>query len=939
MHLLVRPQDHVVLGVSWSSNVTLTVDAQGVGVLAATGADARLVVVFPPSGGSLTLPVHGTLSATSRLAFRLPSGARVPLTVAGVLAAVGTTAPILASSSHPPGVRDTAVELPWRVVFVPRGRAGDAEVVCLHADPVSSSSVRRVWRTRIVQPSGAGSFSTDLNLTGVDDVSAATADPQDEHGNTILLPLPRSDRRLLVANASCSPAVSDHLELSSLGGTLSAWGDWANFQWDHHALFGRDVRVRTLARGWLYPFGHRATYVQYTERVIDPAMGDAAILRTQWVLTITDPLRPPPGDTAFRRQFPFDDVRITRRSFADLQPADWQNFPAPNGPPTYFRVTASDGQAVRFPIECETPDGVVHLAVPLLFVADLSPASASLTSPRLAEQLRTFYGEQVVPLPGLSLDLVRSDTVPAAAHEASVVSTSSVLQRAAGDVHEVHSVTIAGGLASDGFRPRFTRMEVALPALRSLLGDAAKRQVTYAQQFLDHGPAQDLVLKLVAPIAIDFTRSVHKAGGLAALNYTTDALSRTLGPVNLAATPNPLSGITDSRKLFSDTATILGFRLIDLIGPTLTIPPQITSLPTPGTVPSIQMVWQNVPLTSRPPFIADADGTLTIQITSSPGGTEVMSTVTNFSLLLPPGKPILELHFRAVKYHQRDAQPPTLDLEGVKAVFHGELQLLEALQEKVDIAGAGKYVDVTSDSVTVHYSLPLRSIAAGAFTLRNVVLNASMVAPFDGSRPLTVTLGFSTRANPFQLGVLVFGGGGYIDVSLDHNGLQRLEVALEFGAFVAVDFLIASGEVHALGAVRLALEADRSVAVTGYLRLGGRVEVLGLLSVSIELRIELAYQSSRKALVGRARLVIEVDLTLWSDRVTIDSGEWVLAGGAAGGAAHSADEHVASPLLASAHPTLAPAAADVGLATWHRYRKAFGLGDATEIQLATGGQS
>ena len=132
--------------------------------------------------------------------------------------------------------------------------------------------------------------------------------------------------------------------------------------------------------------------------------------------------------------------------------------------------------------------------------------------------------------------------------------------------------------------------------------------------------------------------------------------------------------------------------------------------------------------------------------------------------------------------------------------------------------------------------------------------------------------------------------------------------------------MIASGEVHALGGVRFVLERDGAVTVTGYLRIGGSVEVLGLLTVSIELCLSLTYKSERNALVGRATLVIEIDLTLWSDSVELDSGEWVLAG----------DEE-RFQALAGADPA---AFADEGLARWRSYRAAFADETADALAIA-----
>jgi hypothetical protein len=81
----------------------------------------------------------------------------------------------------------------------------------------------------------------------------------------------------------------------------------------------------------------------------------------------------------------------------------------------------------------------------------------------------------------------------------------------------------------------------------------------------------------------------------------------------------------------------------------------------------------------------------------------------------------------------------------------------------------------------------------------------------------------------------------------------------------------------------------------------------------VELRIELSYQSESKALVGRATLVVEIDLTLWSDSVELDSGQWVLAGGTS-----PVEEVFAFAALAGADEELDP-----GLQRWKDYRAAF----------------
>jgi hypothetical protein len=174
-----------------------------------------------------------------------------------------------------------------------------------------------------------------------------------------------------------------------------------------------------------------------------------------------------------------------------------------------------------------------------------------------------------------------------------------------------------------------------------------------------------------------------------------------------------------------------------------------------------------------------------------------------------------------------------------------------------------------------------------------------------------VSLGFASRENPFNLSVLAFGGGGYIEVQVGGEGLTRIEASIEFGASIEVNFVIASAEVHALGGIHFVKDTSGNIVLGGFIRIGGSVEVLGLVSVSVELVITMNYDSDGNRLVGHATLVIEVDLPFFSESVTLDSGEWVLAG--------TQPSHLLSPDVT---PLRSRSAA---FDEWQHYQEAFAL--------------
>jgi hypothetical protein len=898
--LLIRPDDHLLLAVSWSGLRLAGTPSGGSLPMLVAGNDARLLVSFPPqhlaeealgeSGlPALSAPVPETagtvpvcraqLSAPSRLAVRLPAGRRIAASVTGLLEAIAAGS-LDQTVASPPGDFNTAVEVPWRMVWAPISAVTGGQVHLVPtAGPDPAGSGTALWQAPVVDRS-AGLGSGPM-LRAIDPNAAASPDPQ------FRLPLGRLDRASVSRRAAEVPALARQLVLSAGGANLDAVGLWPDFEWEQSVVLGRDMRVRLLARGSLFPIGHRAEFLALTTRMFDQATGQAAVLRTRLALLVTETVRVPARDFSF----PFGPVTVLTRVVDDLDDSGAIM-------PQFFQPMRG-GRPVLFDIELANRSQPARVAMPLIFVADLSPASDSANDPGVIREVAAAYGQVGVALKAPSaLDLVGAATP------------------LAGDVHEVHALTVRGSAEAAEFVPQLSGLRIGLPAVRSLLGDAAPREVRFSQRYLQRGSAEDVLLELVGSnIDINFVHRADRSGGLMAPHYVATGLSRSLGPISLQALPNPVTGLINPSSLFGADASLLGFRLRDLLGP-LKVPPSITTRLLDGRVPEVSMSWRDIKLQPRPPLppfeANDRTRIEELTVTSSAESTLTRCKIVDFDLVLPPGAAkMMRLHFGSITFEQRNGQTPSVDVKGVDASFLGVLQLLEKLQEFVDLGALGPRLDISPRGVTARWSLPLPPVAAGAFVMRNIVFRAAISVPFNGD-PVSLELAFASKPEPFVLTVLAFGGGGYVELAIDHTGLTRLEAALEFGAVIALDFVVASAEVHALGGIRFAIQPGGAVALTGYLRIGGVVDILGLVSVSVELRIELSYQSQSKALVGRATLVVEIDLTLWSDSVELDTGEWVLAGGRspvkdvfAMAAVGAAEEH------------------DLGLQRWKDYRAAF----------------
>jgi hypothetical protein len=83
-----------------------------------------------------------------------------------------------------------------------------------------------------------------------------------------------------------------------------------------------------------------------------------------------------------------------------------------------------------------------------------------------------------------------------------------------------------------------------------------------------------------------------------------------------------------------------------------------------------------------------------------------------------------------------------------------------------------------------------------------------------------------------------------------------------------VNFGVASGSVSAMLGIYIRIESEKG-SITGYFRLRGEVDVLGLISACIELYMALNYLYDTGKLVGEARITVNVSVLGLSKKVEI----------------------------------------------------------------------
>ncbi len=692
-------------------------------------------------------------------------------------------------------------------------------------------------------------------------------------------------------------------------------------EWTHIATLGRDHYVRIVYEGHLYPFGHRAALIKITERKIrdvplkDGSTVPVAYLVQRMFIVVRQPLRDY-TDSETRSQLenngrglPFKSIRLTTLVTPDI--AD------PSGGPKIPKTTysfwvrlgtgAKDTDDFKFHAVAEDIAGnPVDFTASLIFI----PFGESMPGRQSVFKNYTISGEErAVAVPGEKVTF--APPVPGGANENTNLTTHALY---------FTSQPAPYDKKFGAFLPRLLKASVKLPAVEAILGISADTQIGYHDQYLKNQPGNltglfASIVNETAPGILEGAKllsafSADKGGGFATPNLSITGLTSQLGPMagNLDKAANDVFNPADFFKDVKDAAKLFGsFSLADLLQP----------LTMTAGAPKVQINKED--LGAVPPKVK-------FKLVSTLDWTpEVQELSLEFAVFHPSkkGAPAkLEVHSRAEKVVELPpsgaADPGTASMDGTLTNFTVELlHVVEILFEKFAFsAGTGKKLDVTvaldSDEpvkfiddlafvdelrknipaglfgdgpsldinamrVKAGFSLGLPPVAVGVFALKDVTIAAFIELPFLEGRPL-FDFSFSSREHPFNLTVAFLGGGGFFHLQLDTLGVKLLEIALEFGASASIDLGVASGGVHIMAGIYFSLQRHTvkglevtGATLSGYLRMGGELSILGIISLSLEFYLAFGYESDgvKSYAFGRATLTVKVEVLFFSTSVEI----------------------------------------------------------------------
>jgi hypothetical protein len=662
-------------------------------------------------------------------------------------------------------------------------------------------------------------------------------------------------------------------------------------EWVHVATQGRDHYVRIVYEGFVYPFRHRAALVKVTERKIRELNGiPYAHMAQRMFVVIRNPLmdysKIRAGDEPYGRKMPFSRIRLTTLITPDIE------FPTPlEGTDCTFWIEVGN-EPFRFNAVGEDIGGNrVDFTAALLFVP---------FSDYVLNTVETVAGEYIgspkvlreCPVPGQNVTYAPKSSGP----DNTTLTTKAIY---------FDTKLVSGPDGAFAYHPLLFKAEVNLPAVEMILGKKVASEIDYYQPYLAGGfgggneAGVFAVMVKEEPVGADKPPKLtpqkvaaqfaaEQAGGIATPDLSISALARSVGPVagdDLAAVASNTFTPADFFKDMKASAKLFGtIDLADLLvgGSMQGDAPKVQHQPLAGggmvaTIewkPKVEKAEHGILTLTPHDSVFELSGR--IEQPAGPGGvpgppkSSFNGSLTNFDITFLN---VVILSFKEFAFTSATGTKTrvSVDLDG-QPKFIEDLEFVNKLREVIppDLFGGGASLDIDTERVRAGFEIAVPPLSVGVFSLQNLTLSAGLELPFVTGLPL-FDFNVSSREHPFNLTVAFLGGGGFFHLQIDTGGMRQLEVALEFGASCSINLGVASGGVYIMAGIYFAMgkntDGEDSAILSGYLRLGGELSVLGLISVSLEFNLSFGYENKKAA--GRATLTVEVEVLCFSKSVEI----------------------------------------------------------------------
>ena len=631
-----------------------------------------------------------------------------------------------------------------------------------------------------------------------------------------------------------------------------------------------------------------------------------------------------------QRQMPFKSVRLLTLKTADLdypKNSPLSSSPLCPAETAFWPMVAASATPVDFQFLVRAEDRAGHTLewmMPMAFVRaarmeidDATPETMANYEAFLSAALGHSGGARLLRTSGDSTDPIFDAEPPNSRYVSplhgqslSLVPTTGNAKGAEGAQDSTVNVStlafrVAIGHRSDDaaylhrrVNPVLADATLTIPVMRQLGQITEPNRATYAGAYLRDGFSTsntgEIYLRFVQSVELSFSPSngSDKVGGVVSPGMAMGGLSRLIGPVGVktgdsgtevsdAHLTTLANGSFDPVQYFAvamNSKLLGGVTLQDILAPVSFSAAKLADANSPvpmwTSVASAdgtchQLAWHTSALKSNDNFLPGAGAELKLLVRAQVSGSGVAASrvsgeLKHFSLVLAE---VIAIEFDWFKFSVEPGGKPLVHVSVHGIEFLGALKFINALSGVLGLNNFNDppYLDITSEGLLCGYNLRIPSIAVGVFALQNLALEASIALPFTGD-PARARLAVSKRHDPFLITVSLFAGGGFFAIEAASDNTRIVEGCLEFGGNIALNLGVASGGIQVMAGIYFRIEKS-ACKLSGYVRASGALEVLGMITVSVEFYLALNYEPPR--VWGEASVTVEVEVLFFSASVSL----------------------------------------------------------------------
>lgn len=786
----------------------------------------------------------------------------------------------------------------------------------------SSDTVRVVWlrdrqAARMLGTTPAGIVRT----AGADDYPfEMRPNPQDRSDIGRLTGMTSNAAGSAALKGGVAEPVEVDLALSALGGTMRASGEWNEpgvsslTSWQQRTWDGRDTYIRTTRTGFVYPFAAPATLVEEVTRefLADRSGTVRAFERLSQRVIINVPsidLDAADGVPHGGLGSPFSRVIFRTRATPPITgvatplTGEWRGVTVfvpeiPGGEPFAFTVTGRDraGRSITF----DTP--MLFAEDTLVSLKPSGSARANFTKTG-SRALRTYFNG----LPEAKRRANMRGVYVAFAPDGGADGSTS-MPTASLDWHL--EIGTPRGSSSDLARerrpysfPRMHRATINVDGVSAMAGDSQYVDVSFPDVYLSGGiDGTKLGIYLEGIGSQDVGAGAQRGGGISAPSMSVKGFGRATGALPSDGQSGwPLTWTGGAMPQIKPGDMLKGFMLFGGISLADLLPSDIDmfqrgddglpdpSLPNPQapaflTDRSFDVNLPDVPtevfvryewrpeLRNLDPLLPTAEqAEFYILVEAKASALELDAywkaegALTNLRIDFFGPKVFAYVILERIGFTAGSGRASDMQVEIGDVEFGDALAFLSTMSRFLSFgSGNGPILDIDADSITTGFSLAVPEIGLGAVTLSGLATRVAINLPF-GRDPVRFELGFSSPSDPFAVTVMGIGGGGWFGLDVGLDGVEYLNIGALIKAALELDLGVAAGGVSCSFGLQYEISGvgrDTEMSLTAFLCIKGRVEVLGIVTIGIELCIGFTFPipepGERFKLIGQATCTVKV---------------------------------------------------------------------------------